>query len=137
MTFTQHQQQLTGDAPGHSTTLYWYSIGPETAETKIYLQAALHADEQPGTMALHHLLPMLRDADAAGTLKARFVVFPSVNPLGLATRVLRRHIGRYDLETGVNFNRRWPDLSGQNPYERTGLFRHWPQPCHRNTALCE
>jgi len=110
MTFKQHQQQLTGDTPGHSTTLYWYSVGPETAETKIYLQAALHADEQPGTMALHHLLPMLRDADAAGTLKARFVVFPSVNPLGLTTRVLRRHIGRYDLETGVNFNRRWPDL---------------------------
>ena len=110
MTFTQHQHQLAGDAPGHSTTLYWYTVGPETAETKIYLQAALHADEQPGTMALHHLLPMLRDADAAGTLKARFVVFPSVNPLGLATRVLRRHIGRYDLETGVNFNRRWPDL---------------------------
>ncbi|MBB4051990.1 hypothetical protein GGR20_001632 [Devosia subaequoris] len=110
MTFKQHQQRLTGDAPGHSTTLYWYSAGPETAETKIYLQAALHADEQPGTMALHHLLPMLRDADAAGTLKARFVVFPSVNPLGLATRVLRRHIGRYDLTTGVNFNRRWPDL---------------------------
>jgi len=110
MTFTQHQHQLAGDAPGHSTTLYWYTAGPETAETKIYLQAALHADEQPGTMALHHLLPMLRDADAAGTLKARFVVFPSVNPLGLATLVLRRHIGRYDLETGVNFNRRWPDL---------------------------
>ena len=110
MTFTQHQHQLAGDAPGHSTTLHWYTVGPETAETKIYLQAALHADEQPGTMALHHLLPMLRDADAAGTLKARFVVFPSVNPLGLATRVLRRHIGRYDLETGVNFNRRWPDL---------------------------
>ena len=110
MTFTQHQHQLAGDAPGHSITLYWYTAGPEAAETKIYLQAALHADEQPGTMALHHLLPMLRDADAAGTLKARFVVFPSVNPLGLATRVLRRHIGRYDLETGVNFNRRWPDL---------------------------
>ncbi|WP_297111472.1 M14 family metallopeptidase [uncultured Devosia sp.] len=110
MTFQQHSIVLAGDAPGQSTTLYWYAAGPETAATKVHLQAALHADEQPGTMALHHLLPMLRDADAAGALKARLVVFPSVNPLGLATRVLRRHIGRYDLETGVNFNRRWPDL---------------------------
>ncbi len=110
MTFQQHTLTLPGDAPGQSTTLYWYSTGPETAETKIHLQAALHADEQPGTMVLHHLLPMLRDADAAGKLRARFVIFPSVNPLGLATRVLRRHIGRYDIETGVNFNRRWPDL---------------------------
>ncbi|QYO75927.1 succinylglutamate desuccinylase/aspartoacylase family protein [Devosia salina] len=113
MTFQQHTTVLAGDAPGQSTTLYWYTAGPEDAPTKVHLQAAMHADEQPGTMALHHLLPMLRDADAAGRLKARFVVFPSVNPLGLATRVLRRHIGRYDLETGVNFNRRWPDLYPQ------------------------
>lgn len=110
MTFQQHSTVLAGDAPGQSTTLYWYSAGPDDAPTKVYLQAALHADEQPGTMALHHLLPMLRDADNSGALKARFVIFPSVNPLGLATRVLRRHIGRYDLETGVNFNRRWPDF---------------------------
>jgi Predicted deacylase len=113
MTFQQHTLTLPGDTPGHSTTLYWYSAGPETAETKVHLQAALHADEQPGTMVLHHLLPMLREADAAGKLRARFVIFPSVNPLGLATRVLRRHIGRYDLETGINFNRRWPDLYPQ------------------------
>lgn len=114
MTFKQHSVVLAGDAPGHSTTLYWYTAGPENAEVKVYLQAALHADEQPGTMALHHLLPMLRGADAAGSLNnARFVVYPSVNPLGLGTRVLRRHIGRYDLETGVNFNRRWPDLYSQ------------------------
>ena len=113
MTFQQHSLTLPGDGPGQSTTLYWYSAGPGSAETKVHLQAALHADEQPGTMVLHHLLPMLRDADAAGKLNARFVVFPSVNPLGLGTRVLRHHIGRYDLETGVNFNRRWPDLYPQ------------------------
>jgi predicted deacylase len=113
MTFIQHNLVLAGDAPGQSTTLYWYTVGPEGAQTKVHLQAALHADEQPGTMTLHHLLPMLRDADAKGQLASRFVVFPSVNPLGLATRVLRRHIGRYDLETGVNFNRRWPDLYPQ------------------------
>ncbi|SMQ72271.1 hypothetical protein SAMN06295905_2098 [Devosia lucknowensis] len=110
MTFQQHSEVLAGDTPGQTHTLYWYTIGPTTAATKVYMQAALHADEQPGTMALHHLLPKLRDADAAGQLNARFVIYPSVNPLGLATRVLRRHIGRYDLETGVNFNRRWPDL---------------------------
>ncbi|MCW5721140.1 MAG: succinylglutamate desuccinylase/aspartoacylase family protein [Devosia sp.] len=110
MTFTHHQLDFPGDAPGQTTSLHWYTVGPADAAVKIHLQAALHADEQPGTMALHHLLPMLRDADAQGRLKARFAIFPSVNPLGLATRALRRHIGRYDLETGVNYNRRWPDL---------------------------
>lgn len=110
MTFQLHQTTLAGDTPGAATTLYWYTAGPEDAATRVHLQAALHADEQPGTMALHHLLPRLRDADAAGQLKARFTIFPSVNPLGLGNFSLRHHIGRYDIETGVNYNRRWPDL---------------------------
>jgi hypothetical protein len=110
MTFQLHSTSIAGDTPGHAITLYWYTVGPEDAATRVHLQAALHADEQPGTMALHHLLPRLREADAAGQLNAHFTVFPSVNPLGLANRSLRHHIGRYDVETGINYNRRWPDL---------------------------
>ena len=110
MTFELHHIALPGDTPGASTALYWYTIGREDAATRVHLQAALHADEQPGTMALHHLLPRLRDADAAGQLSAHFTIYPSVNPLGLANFSLRHHIGRYDIETGVNYNRRWPDL---------------------------
>ena len=110
MTFELHRTTLSGDIPGTSTELFWYTAGPADAPRAVHLQAALHADEQPGTMALHHLLPMLRDADADGALRARFTIFPSVNPLGLANRSLRHHIGRYDTETGVNYNRRWPDL---------------------------
>ena len=113
MTFQLHHTNLDNDTPGATTRLYWYTAGPADAETRIHLQAALHADEQPGTMALHHLLPMLRDADAADQLKAHFTIFPSVNPLGLANYSLRHHIGRYDIETGVNYNRRWPDLYPQ------------------------
>ncbi|WIJ26181.1 succinylglutamate desuccinylase/aspartoacylase family protein [Devosia sp. RR2S18] len=110
MTFQLHSKTLAGDAPGSSTDLFWYTAGPEDAPVKVHMQAALHADEQPGTMALHHLLPMLRDFEEAGKSNARFTVFPSVNPLGLANRSLRHHIGRYDVETGINYNRRWPDL---------------------------
>lgn len=113
MTFQLHHTNLIGDTPGTATKLYWYTIGPDDAETRIHLQAALHADEQPGTMALHHLLPRLRDADAAGQLRAHFTIFPSVNPLGLGNYTLRHHIGRYDIETGINYNRRWPDLYPQ------------------------
>lgn len=134
MTFQLHQTTLAGDTPGAATTLYWYTAGPEGAATCVHLQAALHADEQPGTMALHHLLPRLRDADAAGQLKARFTIFPSVNPLGLGNIALRHHIGRYDIETGVNYNRRWPDLYplvadaiagrlGQDPAANIALIR--------------
>lgn len=110
MAFDLHRTVLTGDTPGTTTDLCWYTAGPAEATTRVHLQAALHADEQPGTMALHHLIPRLREADAAGELNAHFTIFPSVNPLGLATYSLRHHIGRYDIETGINYNRRWPDL---------------------------
>ena len=113
MSFQHHCTTLATDTPGASTNLYWYTAGPEDAPTRVHLQAALHADEQPGTMALHHLLPRLRDADVAGQLRAHFTIFPSVNPLGLANQSLRHHIGRYDVQTGVNYNRRWPDLYPQ------------------------
>ena len=80
------------------------------------------------------MVPRLRDADAAGQLNAHFTVFPSVNPLGLANRSLRHHIGRYDVETGINYNRRWPDLYplvayriagklGQDPAANIALLR--------------
>lgn len=110
MSFQLHRTVLAGDTPGAATELFYYTAGPADAPTRVHLQAALHADEQPGTMALHHLLPRLRDADATGQLRAHFTIFPSVNPLGLANVSLRHHIGRYDIETGVNYNRRWPDL---------------------------
>jgi predicted deacylase len=111
MTFQLHTIALSGDTPGATTQLNYYTAGPVDAEAKVYLQAALHADEQPGTMLLHHLLPMLRAADAEGRLNARFVVLPMVNPLGMANLSFRHHSGRYDPNTGVNFNRRWPDLA--------------------------
>lgn len=110
MSFERKTVMLRGDAPGTVTEFTYYVIGPENAPEKVHLQAALHADEHPGTMLLHHLLPMLRQADDQGRLRARFTVMPAVNPFGLAQHSLRHHIGRYDTNTGVNFNRRWPDL---------------------------
>lgn len=110
MSFKRDALMLRGDTPGSTIELPFYRIGPSTAPEKVYLQAALHADEQPGTMVLHHLLPMLRQADEHELLRARFVVVPMANPLGMANLVHRSHIGRYDLNTGVNYNRQWPDL---------------------------
>ena len=110
MGFSQHRLTLQGDTPGSQFELVYYAVGPEEDRPKVYLQAALHADEQPGTMVLHHLLPRLREADASGRLQARFVVLPMANPLGMANLSFRQHLGRYDGNTGVNYNRRWPDL---------------------------
>lgn len=110
MSLVLHALALAGDTPGQTTTLPFYRIGPADAPEKVYLQAALHADEQPGTMLLHHLLPLLGQADEQGLLRARFVVIPMANPLGMANLVGRRHLGRADINSGVNYNRQWPDL---------------------------
>ena len=110
MSFEKISKMLLGDTPGRSTELNYFRIGPADATRKVYLQAALHADEQPGIMVLHHLLPLLRDADAAGELKASFVLFPMVNPLGMGDIEFGQHQGRYNRSSGVNHNRDWPVL---------------------------
>ena len=110
MSFEKVSRVLVGDTPGRSTELNYFRIGPEDAEKKVYLHAALHADEQPGILVLHHLLGLLREADAAGELDARFVLFPMVNPLGMGDIEFGQHQGRYNRSTGVNHNRDWPVL---------------------------
>lgn len=112
MSFQQIIRQITGDAPGTTTELRYYKIGPDASAdvSKVYLQAALHADEQPGILVLHHLLALLKAADESGELNAQFVVMPMVNPLGMSGLSFNQHQGRYDVVSGVNFNRKWPSL---------------------------
>lgn len=109
MTVQKIVKIIEGDAPAKRTELTYFKIG-SPAPRKIFLQAALHADEQPGILILHHLLKYLIDADEKGLLNAQFVVFPMVNPLGMGDIGFLQHQGRYDRSSGVNFNRQWPDL---------------------------
>lgn len=110
MAVTPIKHTIYGDAPGRTTLLNGFRIGPQNSNRKAYLQGALHSDEQPGIMALHHLLPMLIEADRNDHLNGEFVIFPMVNPLGLGNIEFGMHQGRYDVPSGVNFNRQWPDL---------------------------
>lgn len=110
MAFHRITHVFAADTPGTETTLTYFRIGPEEAGAKVHLQAGLHADETPGMMLLHHLLPLLKAADERESLRAQFTLMPACNPLGLQHLTLRHHIGRYDANTGINHNRRWPDL---------------------------
>jgi len=110
MAFERKTVLLSGDTPGETTEFTYYVVGPANAPEKVHLQAALHADEHPGTMVLHHLLPRLRHADERNLTRARFTVMPLVNPLGTRNLSFRHLIGRYDPNSGINYNRRWPDL---------------------------
>ena len=150
MSFEKISKILVGDTPGRSTELNYFRIGPEGAAKKAYLQAALHADEQPGILILHHLLQLLRDADAAGELEAQFVLLPMVNPLGMGDIEFGQHQGRYNRGTGVNHNRGWPvlyDAIGAELVDRLGAdasenirlvraaLQDWAEQLPRVTAL--
>ncbi len=110
MAFQRINKTITGDSPGKETQLNYLRIGTENINKKVFLQAALHADEQPGIMVLHHLISLLKAADEQGLLNAQFVLFPMVNPIGMSDISFHQHQGRYDRVSGVNFNRQWPKL---------------------------
>jgi hypothetical protein len=73
-----------------------------------YLQAALHAEEQPGVAAIHELAKLLKRAEAEGRILRDITLVPYANPIGLHQAVDGRVMGRFHLGSGVNFNRAFP-----------------------------
>jgi predicted deacylase len=104
------QIALSPLAPGASLSLMVHRFGELGARPRIYVQAALHADEIPGMIAAHHLRERLIALEAEGRIRGEIVLVPSANPIGLAQKVLGEHIGRFNLSDGINFNRGYPYL---------------------------
>jgi len=112
MPHSKRRIALPSMTPGTGRSVDFHRFGRAGARPKAYLQAAIHANELPGAMALHHLLPMLSAADRARRIRGEIVVVPTVNPIGLAQLVGNNHLGRYELLGRENFNRNWFELSG-------------------------
>jgi predicted deacylase len=101
-------QQTLGS--GHALSVLRF--GPESAERKIHLQAALHADEMPGALMLHELARRLAELDAADRLRWQIQLVPLANPIGLGQYVSGYYpIGRFHLPSFENFNRGFPDVT--------------------------
>lgn len=113
MTHEAFDVALDMAAPGTAYTVPMVRYGERDARPKAYIQAALHADEAPGLMVTHHLLRLLDEAEAKGEIRGQIVVVPFANPLGLGQFVYGDHLGRFDLSSGRNFNRGWPDISSE------------------------
>lgn len=96
---------------GTERALTVHRFGHGGARPKAYLHAALHAAELPGIVVLEHLLARLEAADADGRIKGEIVVVPFANPIGLAQQIMMESQGRYDLATGRNYNRGFPNLT--------------------------
>ncbi|MCE2519615.1 MAG: succinylglutamate desuccinylase/aspartoacylase family protein [Alphaproteobacteria bacterium] len=101
---------LMSPGPGSERHLVVHRFGKPGARPKFYFQAALHADELPGSLVLNRMLSWLKEAEEEGGLNGEFVIVPLANPVGLANRILNYHLGRFDLGGDGNFNRWYPDL---------------------------
>ena len=102
---------LPSMTPGSQRSISVLRFGKAGARPKVYMQAAIHANEMPGTMAMHHLMPLLAEADKKGLIQGEIILVPTVNPIGQAQLVGNSHAGRYNLLSYENFNRNWIDLS--------------------------
>lgn len=72
---------------------------------KAYIQAALHADEVPAMLVAHVLRRELERLDSEGRILGEVILVPAANPIGLSQVVQGMPFGRFDLGTGLNFNR--------------------------------
>ena len=111
MTLKTSSITLPSMTPGSHRSISVLRFGKVGARPKVYLQAAIHANEMPGTMAMHHLMPLLTEADKNGLIQGEIILVPTVNPIGQAQLVGNSHAGRYNLLSYENFNRNWIDLS--------------------------
>lgn len=100
-------------SPGTQRQLKVIRYGNPGARPSAYLQTALHADEIPGMLVLHHLDRLLYEADTAGNVSGAVVLVPVANPVGLS-QYIRGHLsGRFELGNGVNFNRNYPNVTDE------------------------
>lgn len=107
----RREHPLVSPSLGTQRTLVSLHFGAPDARPKVFIQASLHADELPGMLVAHHLRQALEIAETQGRLRGQVVLVPAANPVGLAQRVDHRAMGRFELNSGENFNRHYPDLA--------------------------
>jgi len=89
---------------------------------KAYIQAALHADEVPAMLAAQKLRARLEALEQQGKVTGEVIVVPAANPIGLGQVINERPFGRFDLSTGINFNRGYPHYFERLKTELEGLL---------------
>ncbi|HEV7246469.1 MAG TPA: succinylglutamate desuccinylase/aspartoacylase family protein [Shinella sp.] len=100
---------IGGDTTGIEWRLPVFRFkGSDAKAPSVYIQAALHANELPGTALTHFLLEMLRKAEADGAIRGDITVIPQANPIGLAQSHFGEMQGRFELGSRTNFNRDFP-----------------------------
>ena len=110
-TRTTEKIELPVVSPGTHREMKVIRYGTSGNRPKAYLQTALHADEIPGMLVMHHLDRLLRKADESGNVCGEIVLVPVANPIGLGQYIHGHMSGRFELNSGVNFNRDYSDVT--------------------------
>lgn len=101
----EQRHDLPSAAPGLQP--HWLSLhfGAASLGRKAVIQCALHADEIPGLLVGLHLRGELHRLELEGRIQGEIVLVPAANVLGGSQALLGAQIGRFDLGTGINYNR--------------------------------
>ena len=102
----------TEDSPA-SFELTSFHYGTPGSGKKVYIQASLHADEVPAMLVAQFLRRELDRLDEEGRIRGEVILVPAANPLGLQQMIQGAPFGRYDLSTGVNFNRAYKHVADE------------------------
>lgn len=100
---------LPWSACGTERTLSLFRFG--SGSRKAYIQASLHADELPGMRVAVELKRRLRELESQGRLTGVIELVPMANPIGIGQMFQATHQGRFEFNSGKNFNRDFPELA--------------------------
>jgi predicted deacylase len=113
MSFTQEAITLPAAGPGVVRQVQVLRFSGAQPGPKAYIQAAIHADEVPALLVAQHLKQKLIAISEAGRICGEIILVPYANPIGLTQFLQGWHLGRFELDSGRNFNRGYPDLFSQ------------------------
>ncbi|MYM99016.1 succinylglutamate desuccinylase/aspartoacylase family protein, partial [Duganella vulcania] len=116
------QHPLTGPHSSAAYQLTSFHYGRPGTGKKVYIQASLHADEVPGMLVAQFLRKELAALDAAGRIAGEVILVPAANPIGLAQAIHGAAFGRFDLTTGINFNRSYKHVADDLKKSLDGLL---------------
>lgn len=98
---------------GTSRELISIHYGRQDGGKKVYIQSSLHADEIPGMLVMQYLRKQLDLLEDAGLIQGEIILVPIANPIGLDQEIHGTPFGRFDLSSGINFNRGYMHLTPQ------------------------
>jgi uncharacterized protein len=105
------QLRLRSPAEGTQRQLTAFAWGAPGARPKAYFQAAIHAGEMTGTLALDRLGVLLDEAAESGRITGEVILAPLCNPIGYSQFLFGDHAGRFESGGRGNFNRDHLELS--------------------------